>query len=363
MPAKKPILTTAAAIMPPPVPPGHGVLTVGLDIGYGATKAVIPDREPIVFPSVYGRAHDLNEFERTSISQKADYTGEQLIDDEGEWLVGRLAQSQLKAAEQLVLRGRSANESDDNAARVRLAKVAIGKLLSGTHNGEAIHVRIATGLPVDHMGGAAELKTALIGLHHIQTDAADFVANIVEVIVMPQPYGTLYSQQLTKTGDYDLCFTATRAAVIDVGTFTIDAALDQDGEYIGAESGSVEGGVHLAQTRLISTINRDYKDTASLAEADDILRTRCIRVKGKVKNVSIQVEEALQPIRESTIALMQRLWQNARRIDVIYITGGGASDVQPTVLAAGYSQAVLVDDPQTANARGYLQYALLMDKS
>jgi len=341
----------------------QATITIGLDIGYGATKAVMPSREPIVFPSVFGRSHDFDEFERTSISQKPEYAGEQLTDDEGDWLVGRLAQSQLKTAEQLVLRGRSASESDDNAARVRLAKVAIGKLLSGTRNGEAIHVRIATGLPVDHMGGAAELKTALIGLHHIQTDAADFVANIIDVIVMPQPYGTLYSQQLTTAGDYDPCFTAIRAAVIDVGTFTIDAALDQDGEYIGAESGSVEGGVHLAQTRLISTINRDHKDTVGLAEADDILRTRCIRVKGKVKNVTLQVEEALQPIRESTIALMGKLWQTARRIDVIYLTGGGATDVQAAVIAAGYSQSVLVDEPQTANARGYLQYALFKEKA
>ena len=354
---------TVRSPMPISEPHGHGVLTVGLDIGYGATKAVMPIREPIIFPSVFGRARDLNDFERLSISQKAAYIGEQLTDDEGDWLVGRLAQSQLKTAEQLVLRGRSANETDDNVSRVRLAKVALGKLLSGTRNGVAIHVRIATGLPVDHMNGAAELKTALIGLHHIQTDAADFVANIVEVIVMPQPYGTLYSQQLTAAGEYDPCFTATRAAVIDVGTFTIDAALDQDGEYIGAESGSVEGGVHLAQTRLISTINRDYKDTASLAEADDILRTRCIRVKGKVRNVTLQVEDALQPIRESTIALMGKLWQTARRIDVIYLTGGGATDVQAAVIAAGYSQAVLVDEPQTANARGYLNYALFKDNA
>ena len=347
-----------------------GVLTVGLDEGYGAVKVVIPNRPALIFPSVYGRAHKLNEFKSKSIATKKNddgeltYLGDQLSDDDGDWFIGRLAQSQLKTAEQLVLRGRSANEQDiGNAARVRLMKAAIGKLLVGRKNGEAIHIRIATGLPVSHMDGAADLKTALIGLHHIHTDAADFVANIIEVIVMPQPYGTLYAQQLTPAGDVDPCFTAIRSGVVDVGTFSIDVALDDDGEFIGGESDSVEGGVHLAQQRLIAMISRKYNDTPSLAEVDEMIRTKCMRVQGKVVPIAAEVDEALQPIRDSTIALINRLWQNARQVDVIYVTGGGASIVGAAVKAANYDQAVLVENSQTANARGYLSYALFKDKA
>jgi hypothetical protein len=40
------------------------------------------------------------------------------------------------------------------------------------------------------MRDAAELKEALLGQHLIQTDACEVIANVTEVMVMPQPYGS-----------------------------------------------------------------------------------------------------------------------------------------------------------------------------
>ena len=41
------------------------------------------------------------------------------------------------------------------------------------------------------MRDAAELKKSLLGTHLIKTDAAEVIANVTEVMVMPQPYGTI----------------------------------------------------------------------------------------------------------------------------------------------------------------------------
>ena len=136
------------------------VVTVGLDIGYGVVKA-ITDSAVITFPSVMGHAREIK-FQQDDIT--ARHPGDQIIDDDGEWFVGDLALSQLPPGEVLRLRGRTANESTmGNAFRLRLAKVAIGKLLSGMWNREVVHLHIATGLPVDHMRDAADLKAALTG--------------------------------------------------------------------------------------------------------------------------------------------------------------------------------------------------------
>lgn len=43
----------------------------------------------------------------------------------------------------------------------------------------------------DHMRDAAELKASLIGQHLIKTDTAELIAHVSEVMVMPQPYGTI----------------------------------------------------------------------------------------------------------------------------------------------------------------------------
>jgi hypothetical protein len=78
-----------------------------------------------------------------------------------------------------------------NAFRLRLAKVAIGKLVRGMWGRDVVHLRLSTGLPVDHMRDADELKESLLGQHVITTDSCEIIANITEVRVMPQPYGSI----------------------------------------------------------------------------------------------------------------------------------------------------------------------------
>src|SRR5690606_23723529 len=161
-------------------------LTIGLDIGYGVVKAVTADHV-VMFPSVMGHAREIK-FQQDEIAKR--HPGDQISDDDGNWFVGDLALAQLPTGELLRLRGRTANDTTmGNAFRLRLAKVAIGKLMQGTHTRDAVHLRIATGLPTDHMRDAADLKAMLLGQHLVRTDSAEMVANVTDVMVMPQPYG------------------------------------------------------------------------------------------------------------------------------------------------------------------------------
>lgn len=328
-------------------------LTVGLDIGYGVTKAVT-DRAVITFPSVCGHARDIK-FRAEDLAVR--YPGDQVSDSAGGWFVGELALTQLPPGEVLRLRGRTGDETHlGNVFRVRLAKVALGKLLAGTHHGEAVHVRLSTGLPVDHMGDAPELKAALMGQHLIQTDGAHFVANVTEVMVMPQPYGSLYAQMLTPSGDINPCHTFTRTGVCDVGTYTVDLALDDDGVYVDAESGSVESGVYTAQERIATLLERDHRQKMPFRMVEEVLRTGCFRASGEVIHYHEAVQEALEPLRSATLNLMSEKWKGGKTVDVIYLSGGGAELVK-AVVQNTYQQTRLVANAQTANARGYLYYA------
>lgn len=329
------------------------LVTIGLDIGYGVVKAVT-DSTVVAFPSVCGHAREIK-FRAEELA--AQYPGDQIADDEGSWFVGELALSQLPTGELLRLRGRTANEATiGNVFRLRLAKVAIGKVLSGIRNSEAVHIRIATGLPVDHMRDASDLKAALIGQHLIRTDVSDVVANIAEVMVMPQPYGTLYAQTLTGDGEFNPCHTYTRTGVCDVGTYTVDLAMDDDGMYIDAESGSAESGVYTAQERIAAALESDYRQKIPFKIVEEVLRTGCFRASGEVVDYSAEVQEALEPLRSSTLILMGEKWQAGKTVDVIYLSGGGSELVRQVVTEA-YRQTKLVPQAQLANARGYLNYA------
>jgi hypothetical protein len=124
-----------------------GILTVGLDIGYGVTK-VVTDQTAFAFPSVAGHAREIK-FQQAALAAK--YPGDQLTDEGGStWFVGDLALAQLPPGELLRLRGRTANEKTmGNTFRLRLAKAAIGKLAQGVSGGDIIHLRLCSGLPVD----------------------------------------------------------------------------------------------------------------------------------------------------------------------------------------------------------------------
>lgn len=327
--------------------------TMGLDIGYGNTKAV-SDAGSVTFPSVAGYSRQID-FNFDEIS--GNHPGEHLSDSHGDWFIGDLAISQLKPAQQLMLTGRTANDDERGMEfRIRMMMAAMAKLFPYTH-GDAVHLRVATGLPVNHMRNASRMKEMLIGTHKIATNNANFVANITDVMVMPQPYGTLYSQQFLPSGELDPHYTPLRTGIVDVGRFTVDCALDDNGEFIGARSGSVEAGVHTVQERIIKDIEFDSEGyTPSYSEVETVLRTKRFKARGEWKDYGQEVEAALKPLRDSTLTLMNELWGNGTSIDAIWITGGGGRFVEDVVKRA-YPHAALVQDAQIANALGYLNYA------
>jgi plasmid segregation protein ParM len=308
----------------------------------------------VMFPSVMGHAREIK-FQQDEITRR--HPGDQIRDDEGAWFVGDLALAQLPPGELLRLRGRTANESTmGNAFRLRLAKAAIGKLLTGTRSRDVVHLRIATGLPTDHMRDADELRAALCGQHVIKTDSADLIANVTDVIVMPQPYGTIYATSLTSTGEVNRQHAYRRTGVCDVGTYTVDLALDDDGEFVDAESGSVESGVFTAQERIAAALERDYREKMPFKIVEEVLRTGIFHANGQPVDYHEVVEDALAPLRSATLNLMSEKWQRGTIVDVIYLSGGGAELVSEEVLDA-YPQTQVVRDAQLANARGYLNYA------
>jgi hypothetical protein len=304
---------------------------------------------------VCGHARDLK-YQRTD--QASRYRGDTLTDQEGRWFIGEYARLQLSPGEILRLRGRTSNQDAQGTTfRLRMAKAALGKLLMGIRDQRAVHVRLATGLPVDHMRDAPLLKAALLGQHRIESDVTDVVANITEVIVMPQPYGTVYAQMLTSTGDLNVCHTYQRTGVCDVGTYTIDLTLDDDGQYVEVESGSTESGVYLAQERITMLLEERYREKPRFSIVEEVLRSGCFRDSGEPVDMHDDVQAALDPIRSATLNLIAEKWKSASHVDVIYLSGGGAELVYPQVKSA-YRQAHLVQQAQLANARGYLQFAL-----
>ena len=55
---------------------------------------------------------------------------------------------------------------------------------------------------------------------------------------MPQPYGTIYANTLNEVGEINRQHTYRRTGVCDVGTYTVDLALDDEGEFAEGHGGA-----------------------------------------------------------------------------------------------------------------------------
>lgn len=341
-------MTARKKIITPQVTP----FVIGLDIGYGNVKAVLEDQR-IVFPSVAAHSHTLK-FQEDAISAK--HPGEWITDGNESWFIGSLAIRQAVLSEQIQLQGRDNNAESNMRFRLRMMYAALAKLMP-YGNGEIIQVIISTGLPVDHMADAESMKKAFIGRHRIDANNAGYWIDVIDCHIMPQPYGTIYAQMITDQGVMDETHAVSRVAVTDAGRFTVDCALDDDGDFIDAQSGSVEAGVHTAQERIAAAYEAKYGAKPSHTQVEDILRNGQVLIGDEPVSFVAEVEEALRPMRAATLSLMGRKWGKALDIQRIYVTGGGARFVFASIKEV-YKQAILVENPQMSNAIGYRNYAL-----
>lgn len=326
---------------------------ISIDFGYGYTKATRGNKV-IIFPSVLARAHDIR-YKKDEISSK--HPGFWITDGDEEWFVGELALQQAKPAHQKQLQGRDNNTEDNTQFRVRLMLSALAQLYPDYKNGGRVRIILATGLPVDHLADAPALEAALSVRRPVDANNTGFELEVVETIIMPQPYGTMYGQMFTATGELNKSQAVSRAAVIDIGRFTIDAILDEDGDYIDAESGSEEAGIFIVQEALAAKYEAKFGTKATRQQIDELLRSGKLNISGEVEDFSDWVEAAIKPVVDATLSLMGRLWDKALDIQRIYVTGGGGILIFKYIKAK-YKQAVLVENPQTANALGYRNYAL-----
>jgi hypothetical protein len=336
----------------------QSVLVVGVDVGYGVTKAVYED-QAVKFPSVAAYARPLK-FQQDEISAK--HPGEWMTEGSEEWFVGDLAIQQTKAAEQIQLQGRDGNEEANMQFRLRMVKVALAKLFPHYRNNEMVRIILATGLPVDHMSDAAAMKKAFAGQFNIDTTTANFTAVVEEVIVMPQPYGTIYSYMFTPEGTENPQHNIKRIAVADFGRFTVDLAYDDNGDYIDPKSGSRDSGMYMVEQSVSDAYMLKYGVRPSYRDVQEIIEKGSVTVSGETVSFVPEQAEALRAMRNSALALMGQKWDKGLEIHRILVAGGGASSAIESVKKA-YRQAVLVPNAQISNAIGYRNYAKYMQNN
>jgi hypothetical protein len=398
-------------------------MIVGIDIGYGYTKAVGPDRQ-VVFPSVVGKAErvryesdvgrHLGGRDRGDARPGAPEIA--LITEDGDRFIGELALLQSRVQWTLLDRsrvedpsarllflaalsemagnapplnpprkaggevgacspvtpaadGRTTGEGEETtSARGRAASSSppcrlssVGAVRGGLRGGhsEDQSFRVVTGLPVNWYADRDKVVEQWGGRHVVRRVNGRQVVHrfaVDEVLVVPQPFGSLFEAILGPEGQIvDEGLAQGRLGVIDVGTYTTDYVLVDRLRYIERGSGTIA----TAMSKAYQLIGRSILDTYGLElrmhQVDRAVREGRVTVFGEERTVDWLADPVLDALAEEILAEAGTLWGDGRDLKVVLVTGGGAMALGERIRRR-YAHARVLPDAALANVNGFFKY-------
>ena len=327
-------------------------MIVGVDIGYGYTKVVAPDRQ-VTFPSVVGKAERIRYENDLEPAPRKDGSPEMaFITEEGDRFVGELALLQSRVQWTLLDRSRV----EDPSARL-LFLAALSQLAEGKRGTQSF--RVVTGLPVKWYADRDKVVAQWSGKHVLRSVNGRHAVHrlaVSELCVVPQPFGSLFDVLLEPGGqivERDLA--RGRLGVIDVGTYTTDYILVDTLQYIERGSGTIQTAMSTAHQLIGRSLLDSYGLDLRMHEVDRAVRRGCVTVFGEDQQIDWLVEPILDAVSTEVLAHAGTLWGDGRDLKAILVTGGGAMALGEHIRAR-YGHARVVPDSALANVRGFLKY-------
>ena len=427
-------------------------MIVGIDIGYGYTKAVGRDRQ-VVFPSVVGKAERVRyESDLRRLGENGGDAEIALITEEGDHFIGELALLQSRVQWTLLDRSRVEDPSarllflaalSEMAEEAPTPPTADGRALprapQGRRTGEGeegarplagapsspspvaddlgrrtgegwgggsspspvgytgegwgggsspspvgytgegrgggsspspvgytgegwgggLSFRVVTGLPVNWYADRDKVVEHLSGKHVVRRANGGQAVHrftVDEVLVVPQPFGSLFDAILGPEGqivDEDLA--QGRLGVIDVGTYTTDYVLVDRLRYIERGSGTLS----TAMSKAYQLIGRSILDTYGLElrmhQVDRAVREGQVTLFGEARSVDWLADPVLDALAQEVLAEAGTLWGDGRDLKAILVTGGGAMALGERIRRR-YAHARVLPDAALANVNGFFKY-------
>jgi len=225
--------------------------------------------------------------------------------------------------------------------------------------GEGQSFRVVTGLPVNWYADRDKVVEQLSGKHVVRRVNGQQVVHrftVDEVLVVPQPFGSLFDVILGPEGQIvDEGLAQGRLGVIDVGTYTTDYVLVDRLRYIERGSGTIA----TAMSKAYQLIGRSILDTYGLElrmhQVDRAVREGQVTVFGEERSVDWLADPVLDAIAQEILAEAGTLWGDGRDLKAILVTGGGAMALGERICRR-YAHARVLPDAALANVNGFFKY-------
>lgn len=225
---------------------------------------------------------------------------------------------------------------------------------------EGEKVKIATGLPVsaNYLSGqinksAVNSKRAKIQQPVISLNPSIQTSEILSNIIIAEGVAAFLDDRLDEDGNLVNDGLSGPVGVVDFGGRTIDTVwMRSVNEIDHRHSGSEEIGVLDLYDLVENGLRAKYPNLGSFTreQLESAVKTKSVRLFGKPHDVAEIVKEGISEIQSRIDREIQRRFGGASSLERILFVGGGSAAIPG--IAERYPNAVMVKDPEFANARG-----------
>lgn len=329
---------------------------VGIDDGHSDVKVVLEDGSTFKFPTRIAHGGFVADFPgmetSTTVYGVTDYAGRETLYTTHQFL---------QDTDCIDIRFDGYPKSDMNLVVVQNALVNTG--FSGRE------VIIATGLPVqNHYTADGHINSELVeekikNLQRPINPAGQPMAKIVKSYVTTEAIATFIDAIMTMDGkksDLYERLTGETVAVLDIGGKTTDfAVLYQGGKIVDKKRlGSLTLGILELKDEISNYLRQHYKlSSIGIKHVESLLNTGSFRYGGKEYDLSQELNEMKEKFVRRIFDSLDRKLGDLGDVDAILCAGGGAALLRDQLMAKYKGQAVVVENPEFANARGMLKTA------
>jgi plasmid segregation protein ParM len=327
------------------------VQIIGIDLGFGFTKATDGERS-LVVKSVIGEATDGRLGGPMPEARLGNDHLHLELEDRGVF-VGDLAERQSSL--------RSFTLDQDRFLTDAAKILALAVACDLTDADEPIGV--VTGLPISAFRQKAdELGRLLRDRHSLTTIAPDGtrsrrILEIRDVKVIPQPFGSMYDMVLDDAGSVgDRQTLQQKVGIVDVGFQTSDLTVSDRGTFLERASQSTETGVGRAFATIAGKVREKSGVSVELYRLYEAMQDGRIKIRGESFDLSRLIEHVLTQLATDIAADANRLWADEWDMDAIVITGGGGAVLAPYLSPLLSGRVLPVDNTRDArlnNVRGF----------
>jgi len=335
---------------------------IGLDVGYGYTKAVNDEGKRVLFPSIVAKS-----FERTieafSNSKDGDIVKNLYVKiaadngTAGYYFVGELA----KRESPFGTFNLEAHRVEIDETKILMA-VAAALLMNNSEE----EFNVVTGLPLKQYKIQKEEFLNKIKNFRAVVEFPDYdtvkVVKFTKVNIFPQAAGAVY-HALMSDDTYEQLIKNTYVVLIDIGFKTADFAVfyyDGRMNFIPELSNTVDIGMSRVLTVLDKLYTQKTGSNADIETLMSIIHDSRVFYRGKFIDFSKELNELKEETFKAIVkTVLSTLGDKYERISTVFVAGGGAVDLF-TQLKGTHYQLKVIPDPQFANAKGFLKVAQKM---